>query len=199
MIRLTLPLAFLVLLAGRVTMARADTRVDLTPSIAYINPTQNVVDQDEISAKFAGAVGFGGRITIWLNDRVALEGSGHYGRSSLDADIFGESGSIDLALFYGSAQIAVGLGAERRLQLHAGLGMQGTNYDELIEGGNILTGVVGFSGVMPLSPSTAIRADFDMHIHTTYFEVGDVQTDELNQYDTVLALGIQFTPGAGSK
>lgn len=193
LLTLTIALATILACAGP---ACAGSRVDLTPSLAYINPTTNVVDQGGVTAKFAGAVGFGGRISIWLNDNVALEASGHYGRTSLDGEVFGDNiGSLDLALFYGSAQIAVALGAEKRLLLHGGFGMQGTNYDELIEGGNILTGVFGLSGSAPLGPDVSLRADLDVHVHTTYFEVGDIRTDELTQYDMVLAVGIQFSSG----
>lgn len=174
------------------------TRVDLTPSVAYLNSLNDVVDQDGITAKYAAAPGFGGRLSIWLNETVMLEGSAHYGRTTLDGQIFGDdAGSVDLAIFYGSAQIGFALGADKRLILHGGVGMQGTNYDEFIEGGNIMTGVVGLSGVRPLNDSVSLRVDFDVHFHTAYFELGDVTTDELDQIDTVLAVGLQF--GSGSR
>lgn len=171
------------------------TRVDLTPSIAYFNPTGNVVDQDGTTAKFGGAAGFGGRLSIWFNEKVAFEGSAHYGRTALEGDYLGDSlGSIDMALFYGSAQIAVALGSEKRFMLHGGIGLQGTNYDELIEGGNIMTGVFGMSGWMPLNETTALRVDLDVHAYTTYFEVGDLRTNDQAQFDMVLAFGVQFSP-----
>ncbi|MCB1182816.1 hypothetical protein KDM41_05235 [bacterium] len=192
-----LPLSLLIVALTATAPARADSRVDIIPSVAYINPTTDVVDQDGITARFDATLGFGGRIAIYLNETVSLDLSGHYGRSSLAADIFGDpdAASVDLALFYGSAQLAVALGSEKRFILHGGVGLQGTNYDDFIEGGNIMTGVLGLSGWMPLSPTAALRVDFDAHFHTTYFEVGDVRTDELSQLDTVLAVGIQFTSG----
>lgn len=91
--------------------AQSQTRVDLTPSVAYLNSLTDVVDQDGVAARFAGVPGFGGRLSIWLNESVMLEGSAHYGRTSLDGQIFGEeTGSLDLAIFYGSAQIGFELG-----------------------------------------------------------------------------------------
>ncbi len=177
------------------TMAQAETRVDLTPSLAFLIPTTNVVDQDGATAKFASAMGFGGRLSIWVSESVALEATGSYAKSSLEGEFLGEDvGSIGTGLFYGSAQVAVGLGASKQFMLHGGFGFQGSNYDELIEGGNIMSGVVGFSVWVPLSRTVAIRGDLDTYIHTQYFEIGDVQTDELNQYDVILSLGIQFSP-----
>ena len=197
MLRAKSALFALLALVAAASPVHAESRVDLTPSLAYFNPTADVIDQDGVSARFAGAPGFGGRISIWLNESVILEGSAHYGRSSLDATLFGapDAGSIDLALFYGSAQLAVALGSEKRFTLHGGFGVQGKNYDEFIEGGNNWTAVLGLSGWMPLGESTALRADLDVHFHSIYFEVGDLQTDELSQMDMVLAVGIQFTPG----
>ncbi len=189
-------LLMLLLVLTTAGSALADSRIDLTPSAAFFNPTQNVVDQNGTTARFAGAAGWGGRLSIWLNDRVMLEGGAHYGRSSLDTEFDGSAvGSVDLALFYGSAQIAVALGEEKRLMLHGGIGLQGTNYDEFVEGGNILTGVFGISSTMPLSDTTSLRADLDVHTYTTYFEIGDSRTDEMPQVDLVLAVGIQFSAG----
>ncbi|MEZ4651755.1 MAG: hypothetical protein R3E97_23755 [Candidatus Eisenbacteria bacterium] len=185
------------LLLGFATVSAAETRVDLVPSVAYFNPTANVVDEGGITARFDNAVGLGGRLTIWLNDAIALEGTGHFVRSSLDAGFLGDGtfGSIDLSLFYGSAQVVVGLGTEKRLLLHGGLGMQGSNYDEYIEGGNALTGVLGLGGWAPLGETVALRSDLDAHFHTTWYEVGDVRSEELSQVDLLLSIGLQFTPG----
>ena len=191
-VTLTLALALLTTL---VPQARAESRVDMTPSFAFFSHTANVIDEAGATAKFAGSLGYGGRISIWLNDSVALEASGHYGRTSLDGQIAGYPGSIDLALFYGSAQIAVGLGPEKRFLLHGGLGLQGTNYDEAIEGGNIMTGVFGISGWMPLSRTAALRTDLDLHVYSMHFELGGASTQDQSQLDPVLAIGIQFTPG----
>lgn len=186
----------LTLVVAKASTVHAGSRVDLTPSLAYFNPTGNVVEQDGLTAKFAGGLGFGGRVSIWLNENVVLEGSGHYGRTTLDGQLFGDAaGSLDLALFYGSVQLSLALGAEKRFLLHGGLGLQGTNYDELITGGNIMTGVFGISGWAPLSETASLRADLDVHVHTMYFEVDGLQTDELTQYDIVATVGIQFSTG----
>ncbi len=176
--------------------ARAETRVDLTPSFAIINPTANAVDEGGVTAKFKGTLGYGGRVSVWLNKSVALEASGHYGRTSLDGTIAGSpAGGIDLAVFYGSAQLAVGLGKDKRFLLHGGIGMQGTNYDELITGTNLLTGVLGISGWMPLSKTAALRTDLDFHAYSMHFESGGTTTQDQSQLDMVLAIGIQFSPG----
>jgi hypothetical protein len=176
--------------------ALAESRVDITPSIASFNPAANVLDEQGATAKFTDAIGFGGRLTIWLNENVAIEGAGHFVESSLDGEFLGDpAGSIGVSLFYGSGQIVVGVGKEKRLQLHGGFGVQGSNYDEVIEGGNILTGVLGVSAWAPLGQQVALRAGLDSHIHTQYFEFGDFRSEELMQYDMVFSVGLQFTPG----
>jgi len=193
---IALVVAATALLCGSPAAAQSGTRVDLTPSVAFFNPTTDVVDEGGATARFATGLGPGGRLSIWLNDNVALEASGHFMRSTLDGEIGGMSvGSIDVTMFYGSAQIAVTLGTQQRFLLHGGIGMQGTNYDDTIEGGNILTGVIGFGGWAPLGETLALRADVDVHAHTTYFELGGVQTEELMQYDAILSVGLQFSPG----
>lgn len=193
---LLLIVATTVLACSSPVAAQSGTRVDLTPSVAFFNPTTDVVDEGGATARFAAGLGPGGRLSIWLNDSVALEASGHFVRSTLDGEIGGTSvGSIDLTMVYGSAQIAVALGAQQRFLMHVGVGMQGTSYDELIEGGNILTGVIGFGGWAPLGETLALRADLDVHAHTTWFELGGVRTEELMQYDAILSVGLQFSPG----
>ena len=192
MLRLTTLALLLCTLAG---VAAAESRVDITPSLAWFNPTKDVIDQDGITANYAPGLAYGARLSIWLNETVSLDVSGHYGRTTMDGNIMGEEGSLDMALFYGSAQLAVAMGKEQRLTLHGGVGMQGTNYDEFIEGSNIMTGVVGVSGVAPLGENTWLRADADLHLHTAYFELDGYQTDELTQNDWVLAVGIMFRSG----
>lgn len=56
-----------------------------------------------------------------------------------------------------------------------------TAADLVDEGGNILTGVIGFGGWAPLGETLALRADVDVHAHTAYFELGGVQTEEIMQ------------------
>jgi opacity protein-like surface antigen len=176
--------------------ARADSRVDIIPSVSLFSPAANAVDEQGAVAKFASVAGFGGRLTIWFNENVGIEGTGHYFGSSLDGELFGQPvGSIDTKLFYGSAQVVVGLGQAKRFLLHGGIGFQGSNYDTLIEGGNIMTGVVGFSGWAPLGETVALRADIDSHIHTQFYEVGSDRTRELTQFDMIFSIGLQFRPG----
>ncbi len=192
-----LVVALIVAMAALTTpTAQAATRVDLTPGLAYFNPLANAVDEGGATAKFANGLGFGGRISIWLNDSVALEAAGAYFGSSLDGAIAGESaGSIDANLFYGSAQIAIGLGPERRLLLHGGFGFQGTTYNELIDGGTIATGVIGLGGWIPLNQTVALRADLDAYLHTLYYEFAGARTQDQTQIDTVFTVGLQFSPG----
>jgi len=196
MIRLRYCIALLALLTLIPAAAvQAGTRVDLTPSVAFFVPATNAIDEEGATAKFASSVGIGGRLGIWVSESVALEATGAYVNSSLDGQYLGQDvGSIDTGLFYGSAQVAVGLGATKQFMLHGGIGFQGSNYDELIEGGNIMTGVLGLSVWAPLSETVAFRADLDTHIHTLYYGAGELQTQELTQYDMIISVGIMFSP-----
>jgi len=192
-----------VLAATLVPAASADTQVDITPSLGWYSPTANAIEETvgptTVEAKYDGALVYGGRLSIWLNPSVVLEGSGHFARSKLAGEAFGVSESVDLTMFYGSAVVGVALGAAKRLMIHGGIGLRGTNFDEGIEGSNFATGVIGLTGKAPLNDSVMLRVDTDAHVFSEYFEVGGVRSDERMQVDMILQVGLQFTPGGRSE
>ncbi len=176
-------------------------RVDITPVVGAFNATQNNVDEEfagigAIEAKFAGGTAFGGYLTIWLNDNFAIEGAGHFVGSSLDAVAFGAEGELGANIFYGTGRAVLGMGQGPQFQVSAGFGMRSVAFDSNeIENSTFGTGVIGGALLVPLGKSTSLRVGIDNYIYTTYWEVGDLRTSELDQQDIVYSVGLTLHSG----
>ena len=132
------------------TVSAGDVTVDLTISGGTLSPTQNTLDErvsgvGAITAKHGASPGFGGRVSVWLNEHVALEGTGFYaGGSSLEGNAFGAAAAVDATVFAGSGRAVVGVGTRVRFLMSAGLATMARTYDTpLIEDGSLTTGVIG--------------------------------------------------------
>jgi len=176
--------------------------VDLTISGGNLRPTQNTLDErvsgvGSITAKQGAASGVGGRLDIWLNEHFALEGTGFYaGASPLEGDVFGATGAVDVSIFYGSGRAVVGIGDRTRLLLSAGIATMARNFDtDAIEDGSITVGVVGAGILIPVGNAVSLRFDLDDYVYDSYWELGDVRSEEIPQHDVVFAAGLTFHTG----
>jgi hypothetical protein len=179
--------------------AANDATVDLTISGGNLNPTQNTLDErisgvGSITAKHGSAPGMGGRVSIWINEHFALEGTGFYaGSSSLEGDAFGTTGAVDVAFFYGSGRAVVGVGNRARFLMSAGLATMARNFDtDAIEDGSLTVGVVGAGLLVPLGNAVSLRFDLDGYFYSSYWEFDGIQSDEILQHDVVLQAGLTF-------
>lgn len=164
-------------------------------------PQASVVNEldSNIEATMAGALGFGAQMTIWLNSSVGLAASGYYVNSSLDATVFGESGSLDASVFLGGARVVVGIGGSEFgpsiLNLSAGVVANQTDYGKALESNTHAAGVIGAKLNIPLGPSAGIQLGVDDYIYDKWFEVDGLQTESARQHDLVLFGGFTFFTG----
>ncbi|NNE44071.1 MAG: hypothetical protein HKN12_07665 [Gemmatimonadetes bacterium] len=193
----------LFLSAAATDSVRAEgTPVDLTLSVGGFSSTQNNLDETvagigDVTAKFGSSPIIGGRVGIWLNDHLAIEGTGYYaGGSSLEGEAFGVPGSVDASFFYGSGRLVVGLGADNRVMLTGGIGTQKSTYDTTgIEDGSLMVGVLGVSAQFPIGESVSLRIDADNYLYNMYWEFDGLQSEEQFMRDFVLAAGLTFHTG----
>lgn len=184
--------------------AAADDNVHVDLSIlgGSLQPTQNSVDQripdvGSITLKQNPAGGFGGAVTLWLNDHFALEGTGFYaGASSLEGQAFGFTGAVDASVFYGSGRAVVGVGDRTRLLMSAGIATMARNFDtDLIEDGSLTVGVVGAALLIPMGNAVSLRLNLDDYVYDTYWEFAGAKTDAMRQHDVVFGAGLTFHTG----
>lgn len=105
--------------------------VDVTPEIAVYNPLseQANIARGEGSAQHASSLGFGGRLTFWVNENFALEAAGLFTSTEMEAQLFGETGALGATVFFGTGRAVVGFGSKTKVLLNAGLGFQSSSYD----------------------------------------------------------------------
>ncbi len=171
--------------------------VDITPEIGYYAPLSDQVDIDNgtLTAKHATAIGFGGRLTFWANPNFAIELNGMYTATEMEAHAFGQTGSIDANVFFGTARAVLGFGKSARFLLSGGLGVQSSSYD-YIEGGTWMIGVIGAGLMIPLGESAALRVGVDDYMYNAQWDLGGgIMTDTIFQNDVTYTAGISFRTG----
>lgn len=171
--------------------------VDVTPEIGYYAPRSDQVDIGDglATAKHDNKLGFGGRLTFWANPNFAIELNGMYTATKMTGQAFGETGSIDANVFFGTARAVAGFGSTARFLLSAGLGVQSSSYD-FIEGGTWMIGVIGAGVMIPLGESAALRLGVDDYMYNAQWDLGGgVMTDTIFQNDVMYTAGISFRTG----
>jgi hypothetical protein len=171
--------------------------VDVTPEIAYYNPQseQANLGNGSATAQHASSVGFGGRLTFWVNETFALEATGMFTSTDMEAQLFGETGAIGASVFFGTGRAVVGFGQKTRFLLNAGLGFQSSSYD-FIEGGTWMIGVAGAGFVLPINNAAGLRLGVDDYIYNAQWDLGDgILTDAILQHDVTFTVGLSIFTG----
>jgi hypothetical protein len=186
-------LALLVLMHSVLAFAG---EVDVTPELGYYAPLNNQVDEGDgaVTATHASALGFGARLTFWVNPNFAIEMNGLYTPTEMEGQAFGETGSLDASVFFGAARAVVGFGSDARFMLSGGLGFQSSSYD-FIEGGTWMIGVIGAGVMIPMGEKAALRLGVDDYLYNAQWEVGDFVTEEIFQHDLVWTAGVTIRTG----
>ena len=171
--------------------------VDVTPEVAYYNPQseQANIGNGSASAQHASSMGFGGRLTFWVNETFALEATGMFTSTDMEAQLFDESGAIGASVFLGTGRAVLGFGSKTRFLLNAGLGFQSSSYD-FVEGGTWMIGVAGAGLVLPMNQAVGLRLGVDDYIYNAQWDLGDgTLTDAILQHDVTFTVGLSIFTG----
>jgi hypothetical protein len=163
-------------------------------------PQANVLEELDgaIQANMAAAPGFGGQLTHWASPNVGLAFTAFYSSSKLEGRIAESVDSIDSSVFLGSARLVVGVGGgdgPSILNFSAGLALNNTQYDDVIEGGTILNGVVGAELNLPLGGATSLNIGVDDYVYDRWFEIDGFESTAMRQHDLVIHGGLTFGLG----
>ena len=147
--------------------------------------------------KLGEKLGYGGGLTIWLNENLGLAGTGYYVATSLDGELLGQQGRLDATVFNVGGRVVLGLGGGQGpsvFNLSAGLVANSTNIDQ-VERDTITAGVIGAELNIPVGSRAALRFAADDYIYDLFWTVDGFQTDPIRQHDLVLSAGITIFTG----
>lgn len=171
--------------------------VDVTPEFGYYMPQseQANIGNGTATAKHAEAAGYGGRLTFWVNETVGFEATGMFTSTDMEAQLFGQTGSIGASIFFGTGRLVLGFGSLARFMLNAGLGFQSSSYD-YIEGGTWMIGVVGAGAMVPLGEKLGLRLGVDDYLYNAQWDLGNgTLTEEIFQHDLTFTAGLSILTG----
>ncbi len=138
---------------------------------------------------------------MWLTPNVGLAGSAYYVETTLTADLFGETGSIDTSVWTSGGRIVLGLGSagpRSLVNLTAGLVANYTDYGDVIESSTRAAGVVGADLNVPLGANLGLWLGVDDYVHDVWFELDGVRTETQRQHDVVFFGGAPSTADGGA-
>jgi hypothetical protein len=195
-------------------------QVRITAFGGVIAPLSNVVEEEDpligdFSANHDVGPVFGGRVTVWLTDRVALEGQAAYALSDGEveqngeqtdcADVGAPEDCLDASIFLGAAKVMYRLGGpDATVSVHLGGGpavisRSGNAYDSFaIEDGKTdIGGLVNVGVSFSVSPRVFIRVDAEDYISSAKFAdaFGSIDTDSKLQNDLTITAGVQIRIG----
>ncbi len=222
--------ALLALLAVSPAVGQAQVRVEIAPLGGLFLPVTDIVefnqelltfieeeveflldlspgslDLDEVSAKHKAAALFGGRITGWLTDVVALEGSFVFALSDGELKVVGsalgesfdESVDDDANVWLGSLKVLYRFVPQPDAiwAIHIGGGPaiigRGGDVWEDTDGTTDFGGVLNVGAIFDVSPQVGIRLDVEDYIYSAKFEVeGEELGDSKFQNDLLFTGGI---------
>lgn len=193
-------LSVLLIVVGNLSAQPKGGQIDFAPAIGYYISTANVIEEGigtslAVEANHKSSLAFGGKLTIWANNMLGFETSFAYTSADLEGAVGGVEGSIGASLFFASEKVVLGFGNTSRFQIGGGFGIVSSSYDEFLEGGTHMIGVVGIAVIIPLSDNVGLRLDADDHIHRVYWIIDDFETDPITQNDIVVTLGISVSTG----
>lgn len=163
-------------------------------------PQANVLEElnGAVTANMTASPGFGAQLTHWAGEHVGLALTGFYATSQLEGRIADQVQALDSTVLLGSARVVVGIGGGEGpsiLNLSAGFALNNTQYDDVIEGGTIVNGVIGAELNVPLGGATALRLGVDDYVYDRWFEFDGVESTAQRQHDLVIHGGVTFALG----
>jgi len=199
---------FLVLAATPVRLA-AQGKAEFTPFAGLYLPTSDelefrnvVVTGDKFTAKHKTTVVFGGRLGVWVTNRVAVEGSFGYAPSKVEGtytDPSNATSSSDTTghVILASARVLVGFGpaggnTSWHLILGGGMVSHGGPAYDGTSGLTDFGGIAGIGARFKIGPSLAIRLDVEDNLFSAKFkdDATAAETASKFQNDIVILLGL---------
>ena len=205
----------LLVLAAMPTLLAAQTKAEFTPFVALYVPTghldeeTNVVSSgDKLTLKQKTSVIFGGRLGVWLTERVGLEGSFGYSPSRVQAEYTpaggGGTGTADTnaSVIMASARVLLGFGPKVgntawHVILGGGIVAHGGDAWTGIDGTTDFGGVVGLGGRFKVGSSLALRIDVEDNLFSAQFKdpSSGAQSQSKFQNDLVFTGGLSIPFG----
>lgn len=179
------------------TSARAQ-RVSLSPDIGVYVPTAQLVSVatgGPTAALLEQKVSFsiGGKLDLWFNERLGIQGTGSYAPSQLSVSTGGIGASTDANIFMGSGRVMVYLVPPRSLisfMVNGGVGWinrSGQAYSGVGDNSDI-TGTFGAAVGFRLGPILSLRLSGESYLYKPDF-LAETLTDVATQNDFNLSLG----------
>ncbi len=192
---------FLTLLGVAALSAQPRTgQIDIEPFGGYFKPTASAIVEEttagDLESSNTTAIAFGGRMTLWLNGAIGLEGAAMYVPSTLEGEAFSLPQSLSADFFYGTGKIILNFGPSDVLMFHAngGISFFNQSYELLGEDSGIL-GVVGAGARLYVTEGVAIRFDIEDYISNSRWQVGDQQSSSILQNDLIFTAGLTLSIG----
>jgi len=206
--------ASLVILAVTPSRLTAQGKAEFTPFVGVYFPTSDelefkdvVVAGDKLTAKQKTTVVFGGRLGVWVTDRIAVEGSFGYAPSKVEAtytDPSNVSSSSDTSahILLASGRVLVGFGPTAgntswHLILGGGIVSHGGDAYTGTSGTTDFGGIAGIGGRFKVGPSMAIRLDVEDNLFSAKFkdDASGAESTSKFQNDIVVLVGLAVPLG----
>ncbi len=184
-------------LALTAASARAQ-RVSLTPDIGVYVPTTQLISvatggpaTDLLEQKISLSIG--GKLDLWFNQRLGIQGTGTYAPSQLSVSTAGIGASTDANIFMASSRLMVYLIPPSRpisFLVNGGVGWvsrSGQAYSGVSDNSDV-TGTFGAAVGFHLGPFLSLRLTGESYIYKPDF-LAETLTDVATQNDFNLSLG----------
>ena len=170
--------------------------VELTPYVGIYVPLANVIDErttqemdgvivgTETQAGHKTGLALGGRLTVWLSERIGAQGSFNYAFSDLGASgahVWTAAGRLVYRLAQPNPQFSLELSGGPAI-----VGRGGAFYD-LVESTTDVGGVLGVGGRIQVG-GVALHLDLEDYLYSVQLEIPEV--DSQFQNDLVFSVGV---------
>ena len=205
--------AAFVLAAAPIRLA-GQGKVEFTPFVGLYLPTTDEIEfrnvlttGDRVTTKHKTTVIFGARLSVWIADRVAVEGSFGYAPSKVEATYTDPSNATQSSdttshVIQASARVLVGFGPNAgstswHLILGGGLAAHGGPAYDGLSGLTDFGGIAGVGARFKVGPSLAIRVDVEDNLYSARFtdDATGAQTASKFQNDITISAGLAIPLG----
>lgn len=188
---------------GSPSRLAAQAKLEFTPFAGLYIPTANVIDQSGVTLKQKTTVAFGGRVAVWVSERIGVEGSFGFAPSGVKAETPLGSADTSASIVMASGRVLIGLPSSGNTSYHlivgGGIVSHGGAGYEGATGKTDIGGVVGAGARIKVGPSLRLRLDLEDNLFSAKFKepISGLETDSKFQNDLVISLGLAIPLGGG--